>query len=116
VVGPDSPKKVISPGSPVIHARRVVVQYWISSPGYMGAPVRASLPLNFAFMVLIMVYPLLCVWYTFKQRDGARVNDGLAHTGPIPLASITDGHLMAVIHATLAQRGPGPVNQVVRLN
>jgi hypothetical protein len=48
---------VISPGSPAIHARRVDVQYWISSPGYMGAPVRASLPLNFAFMVLIMAAP-----------------------------------------------------------
>jgi hypothetical protein len=57
VVGPVSPKNVISPGSPVIHVRRVAVQYWISSPGYIGAPVRASLPLNFAFMVLIIVQP-----------------------------------------------------------
>jgi hypothetical protein len=47
---------VISPGSPVIHARRVAVQYWISSPGYIGAPVRASLPLYLAFIVLIVIH------------------------------------------------------------
>jgi len=62
---------VISPGSPVIHARRVAVQYWISSPGYIGAPVRASLPLNFAFMVLIMAAPYQTKW-TYRTACNMR--------------------------------------------
>ena len=53
--------KVISLGSPVIHIRRVAVQYWISSPGYIGAPVRASRPLYLATIVFTIFSPFTLV-------------------------------------------------------
>jgi hypothetical protein len=48
--------------SQVIHAVRVAVSKIISSPGRIGAPVRASRPGYFAIIVLIITRPLKVVF------------------------------------------------------
>ena len=66
--------------SSVIHARRVAVSNWISSPGRMGPPVRASTPLYFAIIVLIVIlYPSLIESTQYAPACGqcGRIQSGI---------------------------------------